>query len=83
MIFIKTALISVAIGILLTETFSVAERIKKLLKRNPYSRFRPFDCAFCMTFWSSLIISVVFTESIMDLFTSIALSLILIKVIQR
>ena len=81
--FISIAISSIGIAIILVDILSLGSRIKKLFKIDPYKSIKPFDCITCMAFWSSVILSVIYYETELQLLTSASLTLIGVYVLER
>lgn len=55
--FILIPCVSFAIGIIINEYFNIGTRLKKILKIPLEDYKKPYDCRFCMYFWTSTIIT--------------------------
>lgn len=83
MIFTSIAIGSIGIAIILVEILSIGARLKKLFKINPYKSIKPFDCIMCMSFWTSLILGLVFAETELDAIAGSSAAVIGVYLLER
>jgi len=80
---IQITISALATAIILIEILNVGKYIKRIMKRNEFEFMKPWDCFPCMTFYPSIIYSIVFFRDIQTSITGVGLSLIVVYLFDR
>ena len=74
---------ALAVGLIFVEVLDIGRLYKKARKISPFEYIKPFDCVVCMTFWTSIILSLVFAEDWQTKITAPALTFFAVYYIDK